>query len=124
MDEFHDARLRFLLETVALEAEHLLDNDGRLFAQPITQEWGSQGSARIHRWPRGWMPLAPVSAACRALWATNFRAPCWRGWVSPWGASSTTWIRGPLARLSGTAEKLSGSDPARITHNLPQLEGE
>jgi len=38
MDELHDARLRFLLETVALEAEHLLDTDGRLFAQPFTRE--------------------------------------------------------------------------------------
>ena len=38
MDELHGARLRFLLETVALEAEHLLDNDGRLFAPPFTRE--------------------------------------------------------------------------------------
>lgn len=31
-------RLRFLLETVALEAQYLQDTDGRLFAQPFTAE--------------------------------------------------------------------------------------
>ncbi len=31
-------RLRFLLETVALEAQHLCDTDRRLFAEPFTAE--------------------------------------------------------------------------------------
>ena len=31
-------RLRFLLETVALEAQYLQDTDGRLFVQPFTAE--------------------------------------------------------------------------------------
>ena len=31
-------RLTFLLETVALESEHLLATDGRLFAEPFTAE--------------------------------------------------------------------------------------
>ncbi|MBU3694043.1 MAG: hypothetical protein FGM40_04355 [Rhodocyclaceae bacterium] len=31
-------RLAFLLETVALESEHLLATDGRLFAEPFTAE--------------------------------------------------------------------------------------
>jgi hypothetical protein len=32
------ARLAFLLETVALESEHFLATDGRLFAEPFTAE--------------------------------------------------------------------------------------
>lgn len=38
MDELHGVRLRFLIETVALEAEHLLDTDGRAFVQPFTRK--------------------------------------------------------------------------------------
>ncbi|ACB32922.1 conserved hypothetical protein [Leptothrix cholodnii SP-6] len=35
-------RLRFLLETVALEAQHLCDTDRRLFAEPFTAERASR----------------------------------------------------------------------------------
>lgn len=35
-------RLRFLLETVALEADHLLGTDSRLFAEPFTPERAAQ----------------------------------------------------------------------------------
>lgn len=34
----NDERLRFLLETVALEAQHLQGTDQRLFAQPFITE--------------------------------------------------------------------------------------
>lgn len=35
-------RLKFLLDTVALEAEHLQGTDGRLFAEPFTPERAAQ----------------------------------------------------------------------------------
>ena len=34
----HSPRLAFLVETVALEVRHLLDTDGRLFAQPFSAD--------------------------------------------------------------------------------------
>ncbi len=63
-------RLRFLLDTVALEAEHLQGTDRRLFAEPFTPE----RAARLRD-----DSLLP---ACRTRRATSCCPPCWPAWAN------------------------------------------